>query len=397
VDLDDVKNGLLPEGATQDLVQALHETINTGILPEASDPQPSRSRSIETIITPEQLILGADQHLERFEQIVGKAETDVFVLSTFIASESDPRYKERHERVRKALEQACQRGVRCHLFYGTALDPKRNNAVAMQELNERLSSARRARGFVLTQRDSVRSHVKCLAADDGQGGAVVVLGSCNWLSSPFLAIEASVELTENQAAAAGLDLLRSIVSPLSTASRSIEMLQFMASDLRRTRRALSLSTDAVERVPVRLAVLHAEDHQQLLRKVAHEAGKRFVCSTNKVGATMVPGLFNPAEIAGRRLDDVRVYYSRESRPIKRRHVAVHRERLNGVVDLIAVEEPQVHAKFLLWGDDDVVVSSMNWGSQSGSPDAPLDEIGLHLEGPGLATCLLAKFEDQLED
>jgi hypothetical protein len=40
---------------------------------------------------------------------------------------------------------------------------------------------------------------------------------------------------------------------------------------------------------------------------------------------------------------------------------------------------------------------MNWGSQSGSPDNPLDEIGLHLEGPGLATCLLAKFEDQLED
>ena len=111
-----------------------------------------------------------------------------------------------------------------------------------------------------------------------------------------------------------------------------------------------------------MTVLHAEDHEQLLRKVAHEAGKRFVCCTNRVGATMVPGLFNPAEIAGRRLSDVRVYYSRRSGPIKRRHVAAHRERLNGVVDLIGVEEPQVHAKFLLWDDDDAVVSSMNWGS-----------------------------------
>ena len=112
---------------------------------------------------------------------------------------------------------------------------------------------------------------------------------------------------------------------------------------------------------------------------------------------MVPGLFNPAEIAGRRLDDVRVYYSRPSGPIKRRHVRAHRDRLNGVVDLIAVEDPQVHAKFLLWGNDHVVVSTMNWGSQSGSPDNPLDEIGLHLEGPGLSTLLLAKFEDQLDD
>lgn len=396
IELNDVKNGLLPDGASQDLILALQATINTGILPEASDPQPSRSQTIETTIAGQQLIVGGDQHLECFERIVGQAESDVFVLSTFVAPH-DEKYTERHERVRIALERACQRGVRCHLFYGTTLDAVRKNAIAMQELNVRLSSVRRARGFVLTQRDSVRSHVKCLAADDGQGGAVVLLGSSNWLSSPFSAVEVSVELIENHAAAAGLDLLRSIISPLSGASRSIETLQFAATDLRRTRSPLSRSSDVGERMPVRMTILQADDHERLLRKVAHEADQRFVCCTNKLGATMVPGLFNPAEIAGRRLDDVRVYYSRRSGPIKRRHVTAHRERLNGVVDLIAVEDPQVHAKFLLWDTDHVVVSTMNWGSQSGSPDNPLDEIGLHLEGPGLATCLLAKFEDQLED
>jgi phosphatidylserine/phosphatidylglycerophosphate/cardiolipin synthase-like enzyme len=394
IELDDVKDGLLPEGASQDLVRALQATIDTGMLPEARDPQPSRPRSNDTTIAVDQLIVGGDQHLEHFERIVGQAESDVFVLSTFVAPHNE-KYTERHERVRTALEQACQRGVRCHLFYGTTLDPERKNAIAMQELNVRLSSVRLARGFVLTQRDSVGSHVKCLAADDGQGGAVVLLGSCNWLSSPFSAVEVSVELTENHAAAAGLDLLRSIISPLSSASRSIEILQFTASDLRRTRSPLSSSTDVGERMPVRMTILQADDHERLLRKVAHEASERFVCCTNKVGATMVPGLFNPAEIAGRRLGDVRVYYSRRSGPIKRRHVTAHRERLNGVVDLIAVQDPQVHAKFLLWDTDHVVVSTMNWGSQSGSPDNRLDEIGLYLEGPGLATSLLAKFEDQL--
>lgn len=397
IDLNDVKNGVFPERASQDLIRALQSTISTGILPAASDPQPSRSQSIATTIAPDQLIVGGDQHLERFERVVGQAKSDVFVLSTFVASENDEKYTARHERVRKALEDACQRGVRCHLFYGTTLDAERRNAIAIQELDARLSSTRLARGFVLTQRDSVRSHVKCLAADDGQGGAVVVLGSCNWLSSPFSAVEASVELTENEAAAAGLDLLRSLVSPLASASRSVSGLQFTASDLRRTRGALSAVADVDERLPVRMTVLHADDHERLLRKVAHDAGERFVCCTNKVGATMVPALFNPAEIAGRRLNDVRIYYSRRSGPIKRRHVAAHRERLNGVVDLIGVEQPQVHAKFLAWDADDVVVSSLNWGSQSGSPDDPLDEIGLHLEGPGLATSLLASFEALLED
>jgi hypothetical protein len=312
IDLNDVKDGLIPEGASDDLIRALQSTIKTGILPEATDPQPSRSLTIETAIAAEQLIVGGEEHLERFEHIVGNADSDVFVLSTFVASQSDERGKERRERIWKALEQACQRGVRCHLFYGTTLDTTRENAIAMQELNVRLSSVRRARGFVLTQLDPVGSHVKCVAADDGQGGAVVLLGSCNWLSSPFSAVEVSVELTENQAAAAGLDLLRSIVSPLSSASRSIETLQFKASELRRTRSTLSSSTDAAERMTVRMTVLQADDHERLLRTAAHEAGERFICATNKVGATMVPALFNPAEIAGRRLNDVRVYYSRQS-------------------------------------------------------------------------------------
>jgi hypothetical protein len=396
IELNDVKNGLLPDGASQDLIGALQATIRTGILPEASDPQPSRSVTVDTMIGVDQLIVGGEQHLECFERVVSQAEEDIFVLSTFVTPHGE-KYTERHERVRKALEQAAQRGVRCHLFYGTALDADRKNAIAMQELNVRLSSVRRARGFVFTQRDSVRSHVKCLAADDGHGGAVVVLGSSNWLSSPFSALEVSVELTENRAAAAGLDLLRSIVSPLSSASRSIETLQFIASDLRRSRSALTSSADAGASIPVQMSILQADDHERLIRKVAHEADERFVCCTNKVGAPMVPALFNPAEIAGRRLDDVRVYYSRQTGPIKRRHVKAHRERLHGVVDLIALEDPQVHAKFLLWDRDHVVVSTMNWGSQSGSPDNPLDEIGLHLEGSGLATSLLAKFEDQLED
>jgi hypothetical protein len=395
IDLNDVKDGVMPEGASDHLVRALQSTIKTGILPDATDPQPSRSLTIETAIAAEQLIVGSEEHLERFEQIVGKAESDVFVLSTFVALQSDERGKERRERVWKALEEACQRGVRCHLFYGTTLDTNRQSAIAMQELYVRLSSVRRARGFVLTQRDSVASHVKCVAADDGQGGAVVLLGSCNWLSSPFSAVEVSVEITENSAAAAGLDLLRSIVAPLSTANRSIETLQFKASELRRSRSALSSSADMAERMTVRMTVLHADDHERLLRTAAHEASERFVCCTNKVGATMVPALFNPAEIAGRRLNDVRVYYSRHSGPIKRRHVAAHRERLHGVVDLIGVRDPQLHAKFLLWDADHVVVTSMNWGSQSGLPENPLDEIGLYLEGPRLATYLLERFEAKL--
>jgi hypothetical protein len=78
-------------------------------------------------------------------------------------------------------------------------------------------------------------------------------------------------------------------------------------------------------------------------------------------------------------------------------VRAHRERLHGLVDLLKARVPQLHTKFLAWDSDNLVLTSMNWGSQSGSPDNPLDEIGLHLKGPHLATIFVSKFEALLDD
>lgn len=279
---------------------------------------------------------------------------------------------------------------------GTSLDDDASNAVAMQELSKRLSNVRAAQGFILVQRESVRTHAKIVAADDGRGGAVVLLGSCNWLSSPFSAVEVSAELRDATGSAIGLELLRSIVSSLSSAARSAETLYFMASDLRRKRSTLTPNGSEQKRLQADLTVVYADEHEQLLRIAAHDASDRFICCTIKMGAPMVPGVFNPAEVAGRRIKDARVYFSRYTGPIKRRHVAKHRERLTDIVQLLPVGKPQLHAKFLAWDTDDIVITSMNWGSQSGSLAQRLDEVGVHLNGPGLAAAFMKRFEIFLE-
>jgi hypothetical protein len=46
-----------------------------------------------------------------------------------------------------------------------------------------------------------------------------------------------------------------------------------------------------------------------------------------------------------------------------------------------------HAKFLLWGDDDVVVTSINWCSWTSPPHSPLGEIGVHVHRTGIARSL----------
>ncbi len=394
IDLGAYKRGEIHEGASDSLIAAMKETIRTTILPRASKTEPSAPAPVETTFAHDQLVVGSAEHIKLFERIVGAAVSDVFVLSTFVLSQSDDRGKVHRERIYLALEDAYRRGVRCHLFFGTSLE-KAKHAQAMEELHQRLSAIGQSRGFLLVHRDSVGSHAKFLAADDGQGGTVLVIGSCNWLSSPFSAVEVSAELREPMAVATGLDLLRGIAVSLASASRSVEILQFLASEARRARPVLSALSDQRPPPTARLTVLHAQDHERLLRKAAHSANESFVCITNKMGATVVPGLLNPAEVAGRRLKDVRIFYSRQSGPTKRKHMVAHRKRLEGIVEVIPVREPQVHAKFLAWDRDDVVISTMNWGSQSGSEADPLDEIGLHLEAPGIATELLRAFDESL--
>nr|WP_236777777.1 phospholipase D-like domain-containing protein [Agrobacterium tumefaciens] len=394
IDLNDVKDGMSPPGASEKLIEALRSTIRTGILPKAASSASEEPATISTEVCPDQIVVGSLQQLERFEQIVKAATSHVFVLSTFVASQNDERCKENRDRLWRALDDACQRGVKCHLFFGTSIDVPKHTA-AMHELGERLSAIRRTRGYVLAHRDSVDSHAKFLVADDGKGGAIVSMGSCNWLSSPFSAVEVSVELTEANAAGAAMDVMHSIIAKISTAGQSIEALQFMAAELRRNRSRLSTSTPSPGSVRTAMRILHASDHNRLLRIAAHDAKTRFICCTNRVGANMVPALFDPAEVAGQRLDEVMIYYSRRGGPVKRSHVAEHRKRMQGQVDLHGVPEPQLHAKFLAWDNDQIVVSSLNWGSQSADTDNPMDEIGLFLEGPGLATTLLEKFQSAI--
>jgi hypothetical protein len=389
----DVKKNVFPEGASAELVRALNAAVKTGIPPKVAKPKPTRPPSIHTTLAPEQIIVGGDAHLELFERIVGAAKSDVFVLSTFVVDRRKEVGKERKERIWAALRKAVASHVRCHLFFGTSTDVS-DHAVAMQELEERLGGA--TRGFVIVHRDTVHSHAKILAADDGRGGAAVVLGSCNWFTSPIMSIEASLELRERNAAAMGLDLLSSLVASISTSRRSREILQFMATDLRRSRNPLLRDDQRSIGKPVEMSVVFADDHGPLLRRAAHTASQRFVCATNTLGALMLPGLFTPAQMAAQSAHDVRVYYSRRKDPVAKSDLKSLNERLEGLVALRRVRDPMVHAKFLAWDNDDVVITSFNWGSQSGTVDNRLDEIGLHVKGVGTASALLTAFDSHLK-
>ena len=363
---------------------------------KSKKPDGYASEHFETTFHPDQLILGGPAQLDRAEAIIDAAQAEVFILSTFVASQNDQKQRVQRERLWSALDRAVERGVRCHLFYGTSTDGVEQHTQAIEELRMRLCRVARATEAVIVHYRSIHSHTKLLAADDGKGGAVVVLGSCNWLQSPFRACELSFELRRGEAAAQGLDLFAAVLSISPEATRSIDTLRAMAAEVRRWRSSVfSVGPRGAKDVGATMKFVLAHQHDPLLRKVAHGKHHQIMCASHRLGATMVPAIFNPLKANRMDVGERRVLYSRVSGPTKKRHVRAEKGKNEKQVTTLSLRNPEIHAKFLLWGTDDVVVTSMNWGSQQGDVSTPYDEVGVHVSAPGAATSLLEELKEHL--
>ena len=59
--------------------------------------------------------------------------------------------------------------------------------------------------------------------------------------------------------------------------------------------------------------------------------------------------------------------------------------------MIRLNDVPLHGKFLAWDDDDIAVTSLNWGSARAQGDYPQADIGVHIHGPGVAANLIARY------
>lgn len=393
IDLDRARNGLLPEGASAELQEKVRDFIATTRMPTARRTFPLRPSCLDTEIavtmSPDQIAFGGDDHLVRLTDIVAAARSDIFILSTFVAAQDDPKAHLGQNRVWDVLDDAVRRGVRVHLFYGSSLEEGGKHKRALEELGARL---RKVGSSIVPHLTAVHSHAKLLIADDGGGGARALLGSCNWLQSPFRAHELSVDLAEWRAVSACVELLEAITAAVPTARLSREAMQAMRAELRNSRTNLLDPYGAAERMQVTMRILAADDHLPLLRRVAHDARERMVVMTHRMGQPMMQNVLDPAKAASERIADVRAFYSFPSGPVKKADMRDVIEKSGVNVRKTGSRQPILHGKGLLWDRDDIVVTSYNWGSQSASEEKPLDEIGVHLSGTGIADVLISRLE-----
>ena len=332
-------------------------------------------------IGPADVVIGGSAHQECLETLLSEAHRRVIIHSTFLDAA-------RFSDMRASIRAACMRGVTFDLFWGAEKDEEteqRNAAMAIQ-IAKIVREDYDLRSNVRVHMRTTGSHAKLILIDTPNDGCVAGVGSCNWLSSPFQAVELSVILRDQQVVADVAVAFQRLVGRRGLADEIANELAFVVRELRKASKPGE--GDAL------VSVVVGEAHDGLMRAASGAAERRFVVGSSKLGSTARPGALMQGEVAaGRGGVRATTLYTQTTGPLKNRHARAlaSEARLNGLT-LTKTKKTPLHGKFIAWDENDLIVSSLNWASASADADFPWCEIGVHIHAPGIATNALGRLE-----
>lgn len=285
---------------------------------------------------------------------------------------------------------AAKRGVQIDIFWGANSDEtdRKANLEAAIAINHRITADQNLRGRARVHLYTTRSHAKLLIADAtgrGTGEFVAVVGSCNWLYSGFNRVETSAVLRHPHAVARVAQEFSELIFDIATSSDA-------ASDL--TSLARTLRTHPAPDGEAELQLVRGDEHADLMRLAREAATKSIVVGGDRLGLAAEARTIIPMMAAAKRSVQGILCYSKPSGPVTKQD-AKDLAALAGSagVRLVQIQDRELHGKFLLWDDDHLVLTSLNWSSADTSADAPLGEIGLYIKSPGLAANVRRRLTD----
>ena len=349
-----------------------HTELSSG--PEIMPLQLTTPQTLTITFGHDDLILGGPAHEATFHRILKKASSRIVIHSTFIHPQS-------FRQILPLIEGAAKRGVRIDIMWGKADDEDGTNSTAdaVSQCRAMLLSdivKERVRLHGLT----TQSHAKIIVADNGADGLVAVLGSCNWLSSPFKSFEVSAYLRDPIIVAEIADKLATMAmgsdhrwTPLA---RDLACLASNAKNAKRPKTGIA----------VQAALVLGANHNDYVLIARDQAQSQITVASHRFSPNAETLVLMPARAAVEARDlSVNLYYGKTtgtdggSTALSMvRDAQVCGMRVENIFD------PRLHAKFLAWDNDSVVITSQNWLSCDPPDGSDFSEIGVYLSGSGLA-------------
>ena len=344
-------------------------------------PGRDRPKVIHTNFSIRDLIVGGDAHRRAFEGVLREAKSWVVVHSTFI-------YAQRFRHWLPLLRDAVGRGAKFDILYGASSDE--GSQVVSAEVAECRKTLRHddvLERHVRLHPYSTQSHAKLLLADDGHGGVVGCLGSCNWLSSGFDSLEVSVRCRDPKVVAEIASYLSQLArTPTGYASNLTNDLAGFALNLRRVH---GVAEDA-SKMRTRVTFVTGAQHNAYVRLARDEASDRVVVASHRLSPAGRTSVMVPTAVAADNNGaSVNLYYGRLSGGMTVAMVEALAQE-NPSVLLRRVTDARLHAKVLAWDDDDTVVSSLNWLSSDPPDGDATGEIGVHIHRKGVGEAVVSR-------
>lgn len=325
-----------------------------------------RTHSIS--LSADDLLLGGNAHKDALRSAIANARRRVIVHSTFLSAAGLQRQLD-------VLAKAAERKVRIDLLWDRSDEDKHSKTL---ENCQSLLKRAKLTDFIRLSSFQTRSHSKLIIADDGAGGYFAIVGSCNWLSSPFKSYEVSVRL---QSALVVSECLGFIEKMLPYDSCTGDLKEELISLGLRLRQAPSTSGLA------KVRLLSQGDHETIIAQARDSARSSVFVASNKAGNTVETQVLAPFDSAAQHQPlHVSVYYQSERTDsaltpevlddLKRRYGRIHVETVKNA-----------HAKLLCWDSDHAVVTSLNWLSKDASAANFVGECGIYIECRGIADLL----------
>lgn len=369
----------LPPKASDYLKQKILGTIkeNNNTIPSNQISQLSirvpRTEVVEISFDPDNIILGGNNHKIILERLIKKAASRIIIHSTFIDLN-------KFISLFPLLKEAALKGVRIDILWGQSTDANEENTTknAVESCKQLLHNAEVSERIVI-HNNSTNSHSKIIVADNGQGKWISVIGSCNWLSSSFDSFEVSAYLDDPQIVSKIIGTIGEMASPKFNWSELTRDLSGISANIMKdTAPSYGIRTKA--------QLVFSSSHNDYVLKARDNAKKKIVVASHRLSSNADTLIFTPASKAVESHSiDVTIYYGRISgnvespQAVKQIDVA----KTDGIA-INQILEPRIHAKFLAWDENDLVITSQNWLSSDPPEHNNFSEIGIYLSGSGLA-------------
>jgi len=338
---------------------------------------------------PDDLIVGGPEHRERLLEILGTAASRVIIHSTFL---SERRFLELLDPMIKATE----RGVRIDVLWGQdspgegddEFGPKASRAEeAAQKLLGHPDVIAQG-SWLRIHTESTRSHAKVIVADPaGPGQWQAIVGSCNWLDTPFKKIEASIRVS-------GAGIIRDVLRCLMGLVHGGGPWPDLATELYQMAESLR-SLPVPAQLNGTATLVSNEGHNDYLLRARDCVKRKLLLVSHRLGAHYDCGALLPLAAACRSGQiDARLLYSSRQDTQSRSASQLERDARAQGIALRLIKEPQLHAKVLAWDEESIVVTSQNWMSRDPGFSSLVGELGVAIHAPGAATALMARLDDQ---